>query len=176
MRICPALLLTALALLTFSGCQSGGVKAVLPISGGGKIDVELGADGPKPGEADGYTAIRPAVFPGKENRELNYEFGIHSSGASDLKRIQIVDVSDDQPIPLIDDTHPKFINSIWLGKSEMISADDPRLKWVLQLPMSLRVYRYTLTHADGKQASFYNVGAYPPWLKTLIRTKWGDNY
>lgn len=170
----PVLLLPLLIL--FAGCQTGDIKAVVPISGGKKITVALGRNGPEPGQAAGYRTEIAALLPGEDSRESFYQFALIVPAAAPLRRIQIADVSDDQPVTLVDDAQPQCTNGRWLGKSEAIMADDPRVRWALQLPLSLRAYRFTLTQPSGAEISFYHVTPYPPALKAAIRKRWGENY
>ena len=172
----PCAILIPLSFFVLAGCQTGDIKAVLPIAGGETINVLMGPKGPPPGEADGYQAAIGNVIPGAQDREVNYEFGLVANREPELSRIQVDDVSDDKAVSLIDDRNPKFTMRHWSAKTETIGADDPRMKWVYSITSSFRVYRYTLTHADGHTVSFYHVTMYPPFIKAAIRAKFGEKY
>jgi len=173
-RILSVLLLPAVAVL--AGCATGEVLKVVPISGGKTITVPLSREGVKPGEGGGYRVSGAILLPGTEERTAFYTFGLVTLQEPALKRIQIVDISDDKESLLVDDTAPKFTDKHWIGKSDTISADDPRLQWVFQISLSARVYRFTLTRTDGSEVSFNHVVFIPPPLKTVIRSKWGEKY
>lgn len=175
MRIRFAPVLVVLPLLALTGCQTGGVAAVVPIAGGGQINVDLGPNGPVPGEADGYRAVA-TVVPGSEKSQIEYDFGLQAQQTPDLTRIQIVDISDEKPEPILDVSHPAFKNREWTQKSAPLTPDDPRLKWIYQITPSFRVYQFTITHADGKKTTFNHVAMYPPFLKAMIRARWGLKY
>jgi hypothetical protein len=40
----------------------------------------------------------------------------------------------------------------------------------------MRVYRFILTDAAGKATEIYHVTAYPDFIKSGLRKKWGANY
>lgn len=168
----PALLLLVLC----AGCQTGDVLMKVPISGGGEIEVPVTGGGPKPGHADGYTVDVASLEPGTEKREAYYKFGLVCAQQPALRRIRIVDISDEKPAVLIDDRNPKFKDRHWVANTPMIAAEDPRFQWVYQITMSLRVYKITLTLSNGSDVTFNHVTIYPPFVKGLIRAKWGEKY
>jgi len=116
-----------------SGCQSGSVSAVVPIAGGGTINVPMTRGGPPPAEGDGFKVDRATIAPSRDARELRYEFALQALKQPDLKRIRIDDMSDETAVTLIDDGAPQFSDGKWLAKTDMISADDQKLKWIFQI-------------------------------------------
>ena len=131
-----------------------------------------------PGETDGYRVDRATIAPSREKRELRYEFGLLATRPNPppIARIQVDDISDENVAPLIDDPQPKFVHGQWAAVTDMIPAEDPRLQWVFQITRSLRVYRFTLTMADGRHVVFNQVTGFPPFLKTAVRKIWGEKY
>lgn len=170
----PLLALSLIALL--SGCATGDVKYVVPLAGGGQLSIPLNREGPPPGEGEGYRVIVGTLMPGKEEREAFYAFGLTTTKEPALRRIQVIDMSDEAPIPLVDDQQPQFTKGQWHGKSETLVANDPRLKFVYQITPSLRAYRFILTANDGHEISFYHIATFPPFLKAAMRSKWGEKY
>jgi hypothetical protein len=173
-RYLPYITLPLLCIV--AGCQTGEVAKIVPISGGGQITVPLTREGLKPGKADGYEVYLAALQPGKEKRESFYAFGLLALKEPALRRIKVEDISDETAVTLIDDENPKFENRQWKKDTEMISADDPRMRWVFQITASMRVYHLTLTRADGSNVSFNHITMYAPMMKGLIRTNWGEKY
>jgi hypothetical protein len=159
-----------------AGCQTGEVSKVIPTSGGGQIIVPLTREGMKPGSADGYHVTLAALEPGKELREVYYLFHLTATKNPALKHIKIEDISDETAATLVDDADPKWEDSTWTGKSETMTPEDPRMKWALQITLSMRVYHFTLTRKDGSQVEFNHVTTYPPPMKALIRARWGEKY
>ena len=166
--------LSSLSLL--SGCRTGTVSAVVPLAGGGQINVPMDRNGPPRGEGEGYRVEIATLQPGAEARETFYEFGLSSANEPALRRIQVIDMSDEQPVTLVDDQHPEFKDRKWKTKTEVMTADDPRLKWVYQITLSMRAYRFVLTANDGHEISFYHISTFPQFLKQAIRAKWGEKY
>lgn len=176
MRIPSLIALLGLVVALTSGCQTGTVSAVVPIAGGGKINVPMTKNGPPPGEAEGYRSEIAALIPGAGEREAVYDVGIVALNEPALKRIVVEDISDETPFLLVDDQNPQFENRHWRTKSRVFSADHPHLKWVFHVTVSMRVTRFTLTALDGHEFSFNHVTVYPPFIKGAMRAKWGEKY
>ncbi|PTX90935.1 hypothetical protein [Opitutus sp. ER46] len=174
----PCLLAFLLSLAAFlSGCQTGEILAVVPISDGGKINVPLTSKGPPQGEGGGYRVELAMVFPGKENRQAYYQFGMSATAkAPALQRLRIEDISDEKPALLLDEANPKFEKNSWMGKTDIIAAEDRRMAWLFQITSSMRVYRFTLTTTAGETITFNHVSIYPPMIKESMRAKWGEKY
>lgn len=163
-------------LVLLAGCIHGDVAKVVPVSGGKTILVQLTREGLKAGEADGYRVSGATLTPGKESRTAVYNFGLKALHEPALRRIRIVDISDEKAAPLIDDQNPTFHNSEWVAQTDPISADDPRMQWVFQIPTSMRVYEFTLTESNGREVTFNHIVVYPPPLKAIMRSGWGERY
>jgi hypothetical protein len=176
MRSSCVFLFVAALLAISAGCQSGSVSAIVPVAGGGHINVPMRVGGPPPAEGDGFRVDRATIAPAKDTRELRYDFALVALNQPDLRRIQIDDISDETAATLIDDSHPQFNDRRWTASTEMIPAEDPRLKWMFQITPSLRVFRFTLTHADGRKTTLDQVSTFPPVLKQAIRGAWGEKY
>ena len=173
--VCVAFILGSF-ILAFGGCQTGSVSAVVPTAGGGHITVPMARGGPPPAEAEGYRVERATISPAKDARELRYEFTLLALQPPGLRRIQIEDISDETAAPLVDDQNPQFSESRWQAKTEMIPAEDPRLRWIFQITPSLRVFRFTFTLADGRRITLDQVSTYPPIVKQAVRNAWGEKY
>ena len=173
-RLAITLLLPVAVALT--GCHTGTVAEIVPTSGGGHITVPLTRNGLKPGSGGGYTVDASALEPAKEAHEAYYIFGLKTTQTPALSRIQIEDISDETAAPLVDDHAPKFTAGQWHMNTQAIAANDPRMKWIFQITPSLRVYQFTLTQKDGKQITFHHVTLYPPFVKAVIRHRWGEKY
>lgn len=174
MRFCPALLLLC-GLGWLAGCQTGEVKAVLPLADGNQITMPIATPPPR-GEGGGYHVDQAMVMPPTANHELCYGFGVVADKTPALRRIQIDDVTDEAIVPLIDDQSPKFNGNKWEAKTDLMGPEDPRLKWIFQITGSMRVYRFTLTPSDGPSVSFYHVVPYAPVVKAVIRNALGEKY
>ncbi len=176
MRVPPALPVILLSLTAWAGCQTGGISAVIPVSGGGTITVPIGPKGTPKAESDGYRVDLAALKPATEPRQAYYDFSLFLTAKSAPKRIRITDISDEKPAVLVDDAQPQVTNGKWETKTENLVAEDPRLAWIFQITHSYRVYRFSITQADGREVTMDQVVPYPPFIKEAIRTKWGEKY
>jgi hypothetical protein len=167
----PVTLLIALLPLAFGGCASSEQLHPVPIAGGKMLGI-----GPNSNKANGYQILQAVILPGTVDRQLYYEFTLGVPPDTNLKRVQVDDISDEQGSQLIDDPNPWQENRLWHAKTSPLAATDPLLKWVLTVTPSMRVYRFTVTDAAGRKTVLYQVAPFPDWMKSSIRQKLGEKY
>ncbi len=173
----PVLIAVLVPLLgLWSGCRTGDVIQKIPVSGGGFVTIPLTGGGPQPGEGGGYKVAAAGLQPGKADREAFYTFSLMTNKQPDLRRVVVTDISDEKPVVLLDDADPKFEGGLWKKDTDVLTPEDPRLQWVFQIPMALRVYQFKLTRQNGEEISFHHVAGYPPPIKAMMRARWGEKY
>jgi len=116
--------------------------------------------------------LRPEI----EQKEVKYTFEFSDAHSRGLKAVKVEDVSDDAPFLLVDDTAPQYTNGRWHGASRTFGAGDEYLKWIYQLENSLRVYRFTITFADGHELIIHQGSTFPNFMKSAIRHMFGEKY
>jgi len=165
-------------LLLLAGCSSPseGMRPV-PITGGRSILIPFGPQGPRPGKADGYEVLHAGAAPGAQARQTIYQFACSAPPGAALQRIQVDDISEEQPSPLIDDQQPWLSeNHLWHMDTAPLNADDPRLAWIYTVTPTMRVYRFTITDKAGHKSYLYQAVGYPDFIKSAIRRQWGEKY
>lgn len=163
-------------LLLFVGCSTSNEMRPIPVAGGRVIGIPFGPQGPRPGQADGYTVKLANAVPGQQEREIFYQFAVNAPPEAVLQRVEVDDISEDQPSHLIDDGHPWITDHVWHMNSPPLKANDPRLAWIYTVTPTLRVYRFTLTDKSGRKTILHQVSGYPDFVKSMIRQKWGEKY
>jgi hypothetical protein len=162
-----------LALLT--GCATGDVSMLATISGGERIRVPIGNTGVLPTVVDGVKSEGPVPRPDAQ-KKLVYYFNLSDRRARPLKSVRVEDVSDAEPILLLDDTHATWTDGRWQGNSAPLGPEDRAMNWMTTITNTLRVFRFTVTFADGKTLTLYQGAMYPNFVKTMVRGGWGMNY
>lgn len=148
---------------------------VATISGGEKLRFPIGREGVAMAN-EGGVKVTMAYFSPKTEKKLTYVFELTDTQKRGLRSVRVEDVSDEKPMLLVDNPEPKAsATGQWHGEVEL-EHTDPRVAWLVTLSNSLRVYRFTLTFADGKTLVLHQGSLYPAALKSGIRHMFGQNY
>ena len=95
------------------------------------------------------------------------------------RRILVEDLSGDTPIVVVDDRHPKLENDkngvprYWKWIVSVGKATNPDIQWLADEDETVKVYRYTVTAADGTTTSLLQAAIYPPPMKDIFRKALG---
>jgi len=160
-----------------AGCATGGDIAMMAtISGGQKIRVPLGRGGAELTSEDDVQ-INTARFTLNADKKIVFVFEFTDSRRRPLRSVRVEDVSDDKPAVLVDAASPQLSPAgQWHGESEPLALGDRRLTWLATISNSLRVYRFTLTFADGQTLVLHQGSLFPAMLKSATRQALGENY
>ena len=170
------LLLAVLVGLAVAGCATGEVEMLVPIAGGERIHVPMGRGGPKPTN-EGGVQINAANFTLNADKKLVFIFDFTDSRSRALRQVRVEDVADDAAQLFIDSNQPALsATGQWHGVSEPVDLADPRLGWMATISNTTRVYRFTLTFADGQTLMLYQGTLFPAPIKSAIRHAFGQNY
>lgn len=172
-------MLTAAALFAatlLTGCATGDVAMLAEISGGQKLRVPFGKGGPEMTSEDGVL-INQATFTLNAEKKIFYVFSCTDSRSRALRRVLVEDVSDAAPLTLVDDAKPQLAaGGKWLGETSPFEWNDPKIAWLATISNSLRVYRFTLTFADGRTLVLHQGSFFPSPMKAAVRQTMGQNY
>jgi hypothetical protein len=168
--------LAGLLSLGVAGCATGDVVMLVPIVGGEKLRVPLGRGGPVMTN-EGGVRIDGATFVFNKDKKVVYAFAFTDSRKRALRSVRAEDVSDTAPLVLLDDAQPKLSAAgEWHGESTPADAGDPRLEWFATITNSVRVYRLTLTFADGQTLVLLQGAMFPAQVKAIVRQAYGEKY
>ncbi len=159
-----------------AGCATGDVAMLVTIVGGEKIRVPFGRGGVVL-SAEDDVQINTANFTLTKDKKFDYTFEFTDSRKRALRRVLVEDVSDNAPVLFVDDAQPQLSAAgQWRGRLELPDLAEPRMGWVATISNSVRVFRFTLTFADGKTLVIHQGEFYPPAEKAAIRHLFGQNY
>lgn len=148
---------------------------LVPIAGGGKVAVPFGKNGVEFTKGDGVQ-IESAASTLDAEKKLVYNFAFRDAKARALRRVVVEDMSDDSPTLLVEDNAPILDQGRWSGSSRAFAWGEPELRWIATISHTMRVYRFTITFADGEKLVLDQGSLYPNVLKSAIRHAWGENY
>ncbi len=158
------------------GCASGDVSMLAPIAGGQKIRVALTRNGAELVN-EGGVQINSATFSLNADKKIVYAFEFTDSRKRALRTVRVEDVSDAAPTPLVESAQPTLsATGQWRGESEPLGLSDRRLSWMATIPNSVRVYRFTLSFAEGQTLVIHQGTLFPAQMKSAVRQTLGQNY
>lgn len=160
-----------------AGCATGDYAYVTTIATGERIQIPLQKGSPVLASKGDVTIRHAALVPrpnqDTEQKQLQYLFAFHYKGSVPLKSVFVEDVTDDHPIKMVEDSSPALVEQRWTATSRMFGPDEDALSWVAHLDNSMRVYRFTITRADGSKIVLDQGWLVPGWAKTVMRRALG---
>ena len=161
-------------LLLLAACAGGSYIMVLTAAGGKKVQVPLGPGGPQETE-NSEIRISLATFsipPGK--KEMLFLFAVLFKKGIPPKRVQVDDVSEDPVTPLVDDKSPKLESDhIWRAIHPFVPKSEDEVPWLNYEGTTMRIYRFTITFADGHTEKFYQATPMPAFVKDYVKERLG---
>ena len=155
-------LLLTLSIVYLSGCAANNNYQTrsFPVAGGKKIWIAFNERGALPVKTSDIEVSVAGFLTDKEKKELTYRFLFKVVSNQDPKKVVVQDISEGNPEVLVTDTHPILRGGYWGGQSAPKTKDDPQVSFLRNDRDSIRVYRFTITLADGRevvvdQALFY---------------------
>lgn len=160
------------ALLT--GCDTpfavSNTTILVPIAGGEKVEVTYGRAGPVMVLKNGVQIETSILDLSKDKKHLVYVFKFLVKNGATPRRVLVADLTDDPAELIVDDHAPQLTNGHWVA--ERVDRDprgDPTLAWLGTVDDSMRIYRFTVTLADGTVVVLDQPVSYPGYLKGAIR-------
>ncbi len=126
---------------------------------------------------EGGVQIDSATFTLNADKKIVFVFEFTDSRKRALRSVRVDDVSDDAPLALVESAPPTLAApGSWHGESEPLALSDPRLAWLVTLPNSLRVFRFTLTFSDGQTLVIHQGALFSAPMKSAVRQTLGQGY
>jgi hypothetical protein len=172
-----ALAMAGALLLGTAGCISKEFTYKSTVAGGEELTFTLTGSGPAHARAESFEVLDAALVPDFPAKTIFYKFRLSDSQrGKSLQSLRIEDVTDTEALLVFEDQHPAFTERVWEGKTGALSLEEPSLQWLSYVSDSMRIYRFTLTMADGRKVVLHQLAMMPGWVKTKIREMFGQKY
>lgn len=175
-RFTQFVVLMALVGFGAAGCATSEYRYSKVVSGGERLTFRMVKGRMDDMKVDEFEGRSPIILPDKDQKKISYAFGIHVASSTPPKHVRVEDVSDEQPILLLDDANPQLVKAYWRGQSAWYGVDAPEINWVTFLGESVRVYRFTITAADGRTVVLHQAMVVPAFQKAMMRALLGKDY
>jgi hypothetical protein len=166
-RFVPVFALVSLAAV-FTGCTTTTTVLVPVLGDTEKIRVDIGSSGPAKVSGDGFEVTFAGFIPHPAPQRPDFAFGFTVKNAQAPRRVIIEDITEEKSTLLLTDDAPTLSGNQWRRDVTGMLATDPRLEWLTKLNNEMRIYRFTITAADGHKVVLNQATSYPGFAKTQI--------
>lgn len=145
------------------------------IAGGQTVQLPVTPSGALPTEnADVKIEVTGYMLNGAAHT-ITYAFGFTEKKGERPREVKVEDVTGDQAQTLVIDRDPQLSPAnYWKGNAAPMTRGDPALGWVNQPGNTTKVFRFTITTADGRQLVMYQASIWPGLAKGMVRMVLGQ--
>jgi hypothetical protein len=170
MKFASMLLLVALLGLLGGCATTSGEMRTFRIAGGKTIELPIARGGALPTEnADVKIEVTGFMLEGA-NHALTYAFGFSEKKSERPESVKIEDVTGTESEVLVLDSAPVLgKEAYWKGTSTPRKKGDPSLAWLTEPGDTMKVFRFTIVTADGRELVMYQASVWGSASKPLVR-------
>ena len=165
-----------LLFLPLAGCavpMTSSNTYMVPIANGESMEISIKNGGLVLAEADGIHILQVALNPSSDKKQIVYTFEFSAKSGLVPTHILIEDMTEAPVRTVAEDAAPKLKDGHWKVDTPVLDPKDPAFEWLVQLDDTIRVYRFTITLADGRQIVLKQPQMFPVFMKQLIRVMIG---
>ena len=151
------LVLPALALVLLAACATSSLETrTFKIAGGESVSLPFEYGVARSTEnADIKIEVTGFVLDSLK-RELTYAFGFTEKQAEALRSVKVEDVTGPEAEVVVLDSAPHLsAKGYWKGNSTSHKKEDPAVAWVYDSGDTVKVFRFTVMTAAGRQIVMY---------------------
>jgi hypothetical protein len=164
--------LAPIALAALAGCavpMTSSNTNVVPLANGEKMEMSVTAGGIATVSGEGVHIVQANLMPTADKKHVVYAFEVTVKEGLVAKHVTIEDMTEDPVRLVVDDPDPRLTNGHWKFTTPPLDPKQPGVEWITQLDDTIRVFRFTVTLADGHQVVLRQPWIYPIYLKSIIR-------
>jgi hypothetical protein len=171
MKLLRHLLLIGVAAL-LGACATRSVQLrTFKIAGGVAVDLPMTKAGAMPVESYDVKIRLTGFVLDEDKREITYTFAFIEKKAAVPRSVRVDDVTGETAEILVIDTAPEITPSgYWQGNTMPRRKGDSSLDWLSDNGDTYKVFRFSITTADGRPLVIYQAAMWPADAKPLIRT------
>jgi len=169
MNLPPRLL--ALAAVLCTGCATDPVRMqTFTIAGGTKIELPMDKPGPPPAENQDLRIEATGFMLDEDRGEVLYAFAFTAKSAARPRAVRVDDVTGPTAEIMVIDAAPKFSpDGYWQATALPYQKGDASLAWITVDGDTLKVFRFRITTADGRELVLHQPAVWPGDAKPLLR-------
>jgi hypothetical protein len=165
----------SMVLLLLLGCARQPITEVVTVSGGQNLRFTRLGTGFVKAESDRFVVDEAGLttYRTEGKNFVRWQFAILPKANSALQRIKIEDVTDENPVLILDDRAPIVEERRWTRQSDLIRASTRSIPWLFDFERTTRVLRFTVRETSGKTSTLYQAVLFTPKAKKDFRVLMG---
>jgi len=142
----------------------------LKVAGGKTVEIRIEHGDAKPVETSEVKVQVAGFVADRERQELVYVFGFREKKGAVPRAVTVDDVTGAEAAPLVADAAPRLSrDGYWTGKAAPQRRGSAGLAWLGDAGDTFRVYRLTITTADGRTLVLFQAAIFGTELKAAFR-------
>ena len=114
-------------------------------------------------EVAGFLVTRSASGP-----QLKYIFGFATKKPVQITHVKVEDITEKQPIVLVDDKEPKIEKNRWSGHSAIMPVTSETTLWMFDKRTTKMIFRITASTAESGDKEVVQPATYPASSKQMM--------
>ena len=114
-------------------------------------------------EVAGFVVNRSASGP-----QLKYIFGFATKKPAQITHVKVEDITEKQPIVLVDDKEPKIEKNRWSGHSAIMPVTSETTPWMFDKRTTKMIFRITVSTAAADDINLVQPATYSASTKRLM--------
>ena len=107
-------------------------------------------------EVAGFVVNRSASGP-----QLKYIFGFATKKPAQITHVKVEDITEKQPIVLVDDKEPKIEKNRWSGHSAITPITSQKTPWMFDNRTTKMIFRITVSTEESGDKEVVQPATYP---------------
>ena len=146
----------------------------IPIAEGRRISVAVMDGGPVPAENERLKIeiagmVVSAAQDSQPGPALIWNFSFRVKDGASLGAVAVDDVTADPIAVMVNDNAPVLQNGTWGGRARPLLINARDLPWLYEPKPTIKVFRFTVRHADGEVSVLHQLAWFPVPTKNVIR-------
>jgi hypothetical protein len=144
-------------LLLLSGCAHEPMTETVPVSGGQYLTFTRVGPGFVKAENDRFVVDESGltIYRTEGKNFVRWQFALMPKHETVIELIKIEDVTEDHPIPILEDRAPLIEERRWARQSGLIRANPHSIPWLFEFGRTTRVFRITIKERTGRTSVLY---------------------
>jgi hypothetical protein len=168
-------ILAAVATLLLSGCVHQPMTQSITVSGDLNLTfTRLGAGFVK-AENNRFVVDEAGLttYRTEGKNFVRWQLAIMPKQETAFQLIRIEDVTDENPVLVLEDRAPRIEERRWSRQSDLIRANIRSIPWLFEFGRTIRVFRFTVRETNGKTSMLYQAVLFTPKAKKDFRVLMG---
>jgi len=164
-----------ISLVLLASCAPRATTVSFPVAGGQRIRFEKVGSSFGRAEDSRFVITESGLTTYREGGRnyLRWQFGFRVKQPLKLQSVVVEEVSGTQPVLILKDLAPEVAGIEWTKQSGLTAAEPGTVPWFFDPGSTLRIFRFSITEADGQRSTLYQAALFDKKAKDALRYQMG---